>query len=241
MRDALFFPGEIHDKLHVPLLDGSITEQHKQTAIVQKSGLIPKNPRRRPSTQYDEIKNEDREAYDNVRIPKIWGRSLEGDGESEGLITFQCRYFSSEQISKIFIGGFESHRNRLKLNQVPEDHQDETELFKKVVFDNVSSASDAEPLNIENGICLNTMSTIRHIRTWDSDQSLEDNFKGPSRTLDRYLGIDVSRFTAYPEWEDIDLGQWIRCIMANLFGLVVQWGTAGPAIYVMYYSPPVVS
>ena len=242
MCDGLFSPSESPSKLQVTLHDGSVAEQHKQTAIVQRAGLIPRFSKRRQFTQYDEIKNEDGEAYGNVRIPKMWGVSIDGDGESEGLNTFQPRYFSSEQISGLVIGGFEFLCDHLKQNQVPDDHHhDEPEFFKRVVFDNLSRVSGAESLDLENGLSLTTMSTIRPIKTWDSEQSPEDNFKEPSRALDRYLGIDVARFAAYPEWEDISRGQWARFIMANLFGLVVQWGTSGPAIYVMYYSPPVVS
>jgi hypothetical protein len=240
MRNALSSPGEVYNKLHFAFDDGNVAKQYDQTAIVQKSGLVPKYLlSRRQSAQGYEINNEDGRAYDNVRIPEMWGFSIEGDGEHEGLITFPYRFFTSEQSSDHIIRSYESLHNRLKNNQVPD--AEESEIFQTDGFYNTAHASDAESLDLENGVALTPVGIPRHVRIWDWTVPLGRILSGSSSALDRYLEIDVTRFTAYPEWKDISRSQWIPFIMANLFGLVIQWGTIGPAIHVMYYSPPVVS
>jgi hypothetical protein len=242
MHKALYSPSDVHNKVHVPLDDGEIVKQHSQTAIVQRSGLVPQwLPNRRPSLQEYEIKNEDGKAKDNVRIPEMWGFSIEGDRESEGLNTFPYRFFSSEQTSDQVIRAFESLQDRLKKNQVPDADQDESAVFQTNGFSDTASASDIKSLDHNDGVELTAVGTVRRVRTWDSNEPPQRNLGGSAGAMDRYLRIDFNRFTAYPEWNEISHSQWIRFITANLFGLAVQWGTSGPAIYVMYYSPPVVS
>jgi hypothetical protein len=148
MCDVLFSPSGLHSKLHVVLGDGSIAEQYGQRAIVQRSGLNPKYliRRRQQSMQYHEIKNEDKEAIDKVRIPEMLGLSIEGDGETEGVNTFPYRFFSSEQISNLVIGGFESLNDRLEQNQIPDTDQVETEVLQPGGFNTVTYPSDLESL-----------------------------------------------------------------------------------------------
>jgi hypothetical protein len=134
MCDVLIFPRGLHSKLHVVQDNGSIAEQYGQRALVQMPGLIPKHlgTGRQQSMQYHEIKNENKEALDNVRIPEMLGLSIEGDGETEGVNTFLYRFFSSEQISNLIIGGFESLNDRLEQNRIPDADQDEMEIFQRV-------------------------------------------------------------------------------------------------------------
>lgn len=242
MRDALSSPSETPNKLHFAQNDGKITKQHDQTAIVQKSGLVPEYLlNRRQDTREYEIKNEDGKAYGSVRIPEMWGFSIEGDGKSEGLNAFSYRFFPSEWSGDHVIRGFEALHGRLKSNEVPDADQDEGTFFPKDGIYKTAHASEGESLDLETGVALSTVGTRQPSKTWDSTKPPGINLGGSSKVLDQYLGIDIARFTAYPEWDEISRGQWVRFIMANLFGLVVQWGTSGPAIYVMYYSPPVVS
>jgi hypothetical protein len=205
MGGVLIFPRGWHSKLH------------GQRAIVQRPGLNPNYLGKgcQQSMQYHEIKNKDKEALDNLRIPEMLGLSIEGDGETEGVNTFPYRFFSSEQISNLVIEGFESLNDRLEQNRIPDADQDEMEIFQPGGF--------------------NT------IRIWNPELPPEGNFKAKSGALDLYLRINVARITAYPEWKEIGRHQWIHLILANILGLVVQWGTTGPAIWVMYWSPPVVS
>ncbi|KAF8847427.1 hypothetical protein BDZ45DRAFT_754919 [Acephala macrosclerotiorum] len=241
MRDVLLSPRGLHGKLHVVLDDGSIAEQYVQRAIVQKSGLNPKYPinRRRQSTKYHEIKNEDKEAIKKVLIPETLGSSIEGDGETEGVNAFPYRFLPSEHTSNLIIGGFESLHDRLEQNRIPDADQDETEIFQPGGSDTVTYSSNLGSLELGNGLPSNTKSAVRPIRTWNSELPPERNFEAKSGALDLYLRIDVARITAYPEWKEIGRHQWVRLILANIFGLVVQWGTTGPAIWVMYWSPPV--
>jgi hypothetical protein len=243
MRSVLSSPGDKQDSLYFALDDGDIVEQRTQTAIVQKSGLIYTGiPARRQSAA--EIEESGVKARDYVRIPRMWGFSIEGDGESEGVSTFPWRFFATWQSSDHVMKGFESFYHRLKDDQVPGiDHdQDENTVFRtRELFDSVH-ASDVESLDHSNGVALTTIVNVRPPKTWDWRESPESNLRGTYEALHQYLGIDIDGcFTAYPEWEEIGWDQWMRFIIANLSGLAIQWGTSGPAIYVMYFSPPVVS
>jgi hypothetical protein len=242
MRTALSSPDEMYNKFHFALDNGGISRQHSQTAVEQRSGLVPRYPlNRRQSSLVYEIMNEDEKAHDNVRIPSIWGFTIEGDAGKEGLNTFPYRFFSSWQSSDHIMRGFESLCRRLKNNQVPDDNQDTNLIFHADGLFNTASTSDVESLGHDKGVALTTVGAMRPAKTWDSTAPPENNLRGSPRALDRYLELDVTSLTAYPEWKEITRSQWIRFISANIFGLVVQWGTSGPAIYVMFYSPPVVS
>jgi hypothetical protein len=205
MCNVLFSPSGLHGKLHIVLVDGSIAEQPGQRAIVQKPGLNPKCSinSRRPSTHYHEIKEEEKEATGNLRIPETLGFSIEGDGESEGVNTFPYRVLSSEHICNLVIKGFESLYDQLLQNRVPDADQDETEIFQPGVFNMVKYSSDLESFGPGNEIPLNAKSTVRPIRTWNGELTPEENFKAKPRALDLYLRINVARITAYPEWKEI--------------------------------------
>jgi hypothetical protein len=239
LREALSAPSEGREKLHIALDDGTIVDQHDQTSIVQKSGLVPKyHHHRRQSTPYYVIMNEDKEAHEIIRIPEIWSFSVEGDSESEGLNTFPFRFFSSERLSDIVIRSFEAFNDRLRNDQMLDSIQEETVAFNlSGIFDSPHS-SEAQSIELQS---MNKVGTLRPIRTWDSDGPLRENFRAPPRVLDQYLKLDIDSFAPYPEWREVSCQQWMRFFLANLFGLMVLWGTTGPAIYVMYYSPPVVS
>ncbi|RDW85315.1 hypothetical protein BP6252_02905 [Coleophoma cylindrospora] len=240
MAKALSLPDGYYNKLYFPHGSGNMIQHRDQMAIVQRSGLVPRYQfdRRRSTLDY-EIKNEDKAALDNVRVRNLWGFSIEGDAAREGLNTFICRFFSSAKTSNHIIHSFESFHDRLKRNQVPEIDQDVRVVFQtKGLFSN-AYAADIESLDYDKGVSLAMMISLRPVETSNSRGHPERNLSWSPTALDRYLGIDIDRFTAYPEWKEINLNQWVHFIMANLFGLVVQWGTSGPAIYVMYYSPPV--
>ncbi|KUJ15989.1 uncharacterized protein LY89DRAFT_783227 [Mollisia scopiformis] len=238
LRHALSSPGETYDRFHFALINGKVAEQHEQTAIVQRSALVPKYLiNRRGSTQVYGIMNEDREASSNVRIPDMWGLSIEGAGRKEGLNTFPCKFFPSEQLVDHVVRPFESFHQRLEHDQAPVSNKDDNLFSPKYGSFDLASRLDSKLLDLE--AASPTTGRLRPVKTWDSTKSPTLNLKGSSQALDEYLGIEVSRFTAYPKWSEVVRGTWMRFIMANILGLVVQWGTSGPGIYVMYYTPPV--
>ena len=242
MDKVLSSPGDKQENLYLALDDGDIVEQRAQTAIMQKSGLTyTVSSARRQSAA--EIEESNARACDDVRIPTIWGFSIEGDGESEGVSTFPWRYFLAWQSSDRIMKGFESFYDRLKKDQVPGLDHDGSD---NTVFDTVEPfgavrVSGTESLNHNKEVTSVAISNVQKDRTWDWRESPETNLRGTSEALCQYLSVDDDVFTAYPEWEDISWGEWKRFIIANIFGLVIQWGTSGPAIFIMYYSPPVVS
>ena len=265
MSDTLSSRDETHHRLYFALDDGGIFSQLGQTSIVQRQGLTPEHLSDRRQSAL-EARNENEEAYNNVRLPSIGWFSIQDTGE--GLNTFLHRYFSSEWSSSQIIGGFEALYVRLKNNEVPmEDGRQETPVFQTSGLFNDAQDFGAEPLSHAIKTALATSARVPPIETIDPtdtrsnplpghDKGIalvtakserfipepqERSLRGSSRQMDRYLRFDEICFTAYPGWKDISCGQWIRFVVANVFGLVVQWGTSGPAIYVMYYSPPIVS
>lgn len=156
----------------------------------------------------------------------------------EGLLAFPARFFVSEQIVHHITGGFKSFHNRLQCEEIPGEDLEESQAFPVAIIRDPAmlpgEKADAE-------MALTRMETVGPLRRWDSAETPGVNLRGSSAALDQYLDINIANFKVYPEWKDVDRDTWIRFLLANIFGLVVQWGTSGPAIYVMYYSPPVVS
>jgi len=237
LHRVLSSPSDMPNLIHIALHDGTTLQQHSQTAIIRRSGLIARqSARHRQSSRVYEIKNENDAANDNVQVPDFLGLSIIGDAETEGLNTFAYRFLSSGNLSSRIMGGFESLYNRLKHEQIPHDGDKEGVKFQSIEYD----PTKPEICDLENGIALAPVDSTRSIRRWNSEETPEKNISGSSKALDDYLGIKVTDITAYPEWNRITGEQWAHLIVANLFGLIVHWGTSGPAIYIMYYSPPVV-
>jgi len=236
LRRVLSSPKGLPSPIQVALHDGTTLKQLGQTAIIQKSGLIAKHSSRQPSSQVIEFKNEDDTANDKVRIPDFFGLSIVGDEETEGLNTFVYRFLSSGNLSSYIVEGFESLYDRLKDEQIPCEVDKADVTFQAVEYDPV----EPETSDLESGISLAPIASTPSVKRWNPKQTLEKNISGSSKAFDDYLHIDVTKIRAYPEWKEITGQQWAHLIAANLFGLIVQWGTSGPAIYLMYYSPPVV-
>jgi hypothetical protein len=229
------------------------TDHRGQRAIVQRAGLNPMHQSRRHSRIEFEINRDDKEVYDSIRIPTFLGFSVEAYGEGEGPINFSGKFFTAWWASRSIIKGFETMGRCLKENKFP-DHEDFTGngdpgsdnnfgvSFRTEGLFDVKRPEDAKFMDIEMMATAETTDLISPIvsrtRNWDYTVPPAQNLRGTSEALDRYVGINPANLTAYPEWSEISWGQWVRFALANLFGLALQWGTCGPAIWVTYFSPP---
>jgi hypothetical protein len=202
------------------------------------------------------MKKDDEIVFEDLRIPTLLGLSIEGDSAGEGLVTFGARFISTWALSEDIMNGFEGVGHRLKNNQAPdlndnlddlgtEDSNSAHEIFRTDLFEDKRETVDTTVADLEKGTVVETTvavsSSISRTRTWDPRLPPKDIMRTSPEALDRYTGINVRGLKAYPEWKEISWGQWIRFSVANLFGLALQWGACGPAIWVMYFSPPVVS
>ena len=237
------------------VFDREIRSEHrKQMAIEQRSGLNPTHQRRRRSALEFDINKDDEKVYKALQIPTLWGYTIEAYGEGEGPINFSGKFFTAWWASQSILEGLETTGRRLKENKVPDfehiaDNKDSTNSdqygvdFRTDVFD-VKGPEEVKFMDVEMEKIAETTISIDPIvsrsRTWDSNLAPAENFRGTSKALDRYTGIDVAKLTAYPEWNEIGWQQWTQFGIANLFGLALQWGTGFPAIWVMYFSPPIV-
>ncbi|OCK74128.1 hypothetical protein K432DRAFT_447470 [Lepidopterella palustris CBS 459.81] len=260
MDKIISAPGGTDNRVYSHLDDSKRAVQRNQTAIMQRPGLTPTHQHyrevynRRQSEFEFEIQNEDSGALDDIRIPKWWGFSIEGDGEREGPVNFAPKFFTSWWTCQSIIQGFEAFHDRLKTNQVPDadygsDNGDHENKQSEAVDFRIGGLFVSEDAANSGVLEMKMDSTVKSIvgvvpvnagaRTWDSRISPEENLRGTSKALDRYLRITVAALTAYPEWKDIGWDQWGRFFVGNMLGLLLQWGTCGPAIYVMYFSPPI--
>jgi len=73
------------------------------------------------------------------------------------------------------------------------------------------------------------------------DSPREEDSGITAEVLDSSLNIEPAKITAYPEWGQINAIQWITFVLGYIFGLLVVWCTCGPALFVLYTTPPVVS
>jgi hypothetical protein len=223
-------------------------------AIEQRSGLNPMHQRRRKSAIEFDIKKDDTEVYNAIQIPKLWGCTIDAYGEGEGPTNFSGKFFTAWWASQSIIRGLETTGHRLKENKVPdlehlEDNKDPANgndfgvNFRTDVF-GLKKSEDEKSMDVEIETVAETTASIDPVvsrtRTWNPQLAPAENFRGTSKALDSYTGINVAKLTAYPEWSEIDWQQWTRFAVANLFGLAMQWGTAAPAIWVMYFSRPIV-
>jgi hypothetical protein len=236
--------------------------QRYQTAILQQSGLVP-TPRhyrhslnRRTSLFERDIRTEDGLAHNNIRIPTWYGFSVQGDEAAEGPITFPARFFTSWHACQPIINGLEAFHDRLRDNEIPDTDDSSTQdrhdniPTNSVVFDQdapfaLPTGTGLELIDMNKECTSVSVIEIPALptgpRIWDPSQSPEFNLAGSADALDRYLGDATSMLTAYPEWSEIGWEHWARFVYGNIFGLIVQWGTSGPSIWVMYFSPPIVS
>ncbi|KAF2673541.1 hypothetical protein BT63DRAFT_159514 [Microthyrium microscopicum] len=237
-------------------LDGGVSRQHRtQTAITSRPGILPAYQRRRRSTWEHEIKSDDEHVHRMLRTPKWLGCQLEPYTEQEGPINFIGKFFAAERAVQIVVDGFESMSQNLRENRLPYSSFEEA---NGTPTDNTGSgrvsfrldglfesshevATDSKTTDVEAAIELVTLSTqsLSQPRSWDHTLSRSENLSGTAEALDHFTNIDISTITAYPEWSEITWSQWFRLGSAISFGLAVLWGTCGPAIYVMFNSPPV--
>jgi len=263
MGRILSSPGgsENHGRVYSTVDDDRRAVERSQRAIMQRSGLNQIPRRRRRSTLEFQNKSDDERACKDAQIPALWGFSIEGGGEGEGLINFPSKFFTASWASQWIVKMFEAMGDKLKVNRVPslsdipntggaDNGKSFSEDFRREgLFDGVKKPDDvkipdeAKEVDLEKGSTTVSIGPIvSPIRTWDLSLSPEENMWPASvEVQDGYVSIDVKHLTAYPEWSEIGCAQWILFAAGNLFGLALQWGTCGPAIWVMYFSPPVVS
>lgn len=87
-----------------------------------------------------------------------------------------------------------------------------------------------------------TLSSLRNgdncqEQPWDKHQLPEYNLEGTATQVAKYCGLDTYPILAYPEWNEISAKVWHRMLLAALLAIWVQFGTAGPAIFVAYLTP----
>jgi hypothetical protein len=265
MGDVLARPGVSDGKVHYSTPDDEEKVMyHQQRTITQRAGLVPtyqfyikRAPDRQQSAWEFITNDEDSKAFEGVAIPRCFGFSVEGDGEQEGPLYFASKFFPGWSSCEHILRAFEMLTVRQKKEEVPRGYSSENDKdfemeraskveFRRNELDNAADASvkdDIELTEYDTGETETLDTVIDQTRScvkWDSILSPEENMRGTAAEMDRYLEIDPSTLTAYPEWRDISWGQWIRFAIGNLFGIIVLWGTSGPAIYIMYFSPPVV-
>lgn len=78
-------------------------------------------------------------------------------------------------------------------------------------------------------------------RSWNSDTSdnLEEHLNGDHDQVAAYCGMPDINLNAYASWPELDAQVLHHLIFASLAGIIVQWGTTGPAILVAYKTPAV--
>lgn len=78
-------------------------------------------------------------------------------------------------------------------------------------------------------------------RSWDSDTSdnLREHLNGDLDQVAAYCGLQNINLNAYASWSELDAQVFHHLLFASLAGIIVQWGTTGPAILVAYKTPSV--